>query len=278
MASQSAGAENLSTWPRVVAGGVSSGLHTFPAAAAACLSRGPYEEWPLASLTFVLELRDADGQLFFTAASQPEYRLWEDSPAEIIVKFAGAFTPGAGERFEKTDTASLFVKRGGADGVPTARVAYLFVDLPRQRIHRHVRRRVGGPEYVCAGYLSEDEAALDSAAAREIRDAAYWQPDATPFEPCTLFFVTRPNALPPTFSEPAHYEPHVNPFRKETCCTLACAIEGPEDSAAVVSATLSFRCGLPRDLYDYVEGEGNRPMTTAQLVALFPQLHWGRRR
>jgi hypothetical protein len=247
----------------------------------------PHERaWPLDSLTFVLQLRREDGRLVFTATAQPQSTRGHERrrTGDVVnvvdpVEFVGAFAPGFEARFEKTDTASLFVLRGGAGGATTK--ARVFVNLPRQRI---VRSRVTedllrhDDEHASdfGDHSSDDEVKVQPNN-NDIIDAMHWQPEVTRFEPSTLFFVTPQSALPCFYDETyTSTDPRSDFYGcficNDTVCKLECAVEDAEGAAAEVSATLEFRCGRPRMLEN--EGGGDALLTPLQLTLLLKQLDW----
>lgn len=241
------------------------------------MPRAPPEEraWPLDSLTFVLQLRRAGCRPFFTATAQPQSTRLPGSPwlGDVVgpVTFVGAFVPGVAPRFDKLDTASLFVERMGAK-----RVACLFLDLPRQRILRFGQLYGDEDASDFGSHTSDEELDDPDDEEDDATTALHWQPQVTRFESRTLFFVTTHDGLPPVF----HEIPEIPGtdifgcfFRNDTVCTLSCAIEGAEGAAAVVKATLGFRRGLPRVSEDY-GGGGSNPLTALQLTGLLQQLEW----
>jgi len=255
---------------------------TFQAAAAACIPRVAPEGrvWALSSLTFVLELRRADGTLLFTATAKPLSAQGRPRAKLNVgsVKFVGAFASGAAAaRFLKTDTASLFVERKkGAAGQPAMRVACLFSNLPRQRIFRYGWGRDDEDASDFGDHTSDEELGDDPESDNEYCDGEYWLPDVTRFEPRTLIFVTPRFALPPTFWEVdanPRAEYHGFYITNDTACTLACAVEEAEDGNAAVSATINFRYGKPHVSEDHGGGE-NSPLTLLHLTALLKQLEW----
>lgn len=254
-------------------------------AAAVAWTLEPWEDrvWPLDSLTFVLQLRRADGQLFFTAAAQPAQTVLPGyQPVEVVVrpvKFVGAFVPGAAARFEEKDTASLFVKRATVRGGPATRVACLFFMLPRQRIPRDNWSDEDDDDSDVV-YTLEQQLLREDDAARDREDsyAFRWQPAVTDFEPRTLFFVTPRNELPRTYNEidtrrdPRGAHAYGTIDRVDTVCTLACSIGGAEHSAdAQVHASLSFLCEVPLWLEHY---EGKASLNLLQLTELLTKLEW----
>jgi hypothetical protein len=235
----------------------------------------PHERvWAFKSLTFVLQLRREDGRLFFTATAQPT-RAVERRRAKAGVSpvtFVGAFAPGVPARFAKTDTASLSVLRS-ADGATTK--ARVFVNLPRQRIVRSIYGDFDDEPASDLSDLSDHTSDEDPDVENDDFAAMHWQSEVTRFEPRTLFFVTPQSALPHFYVECRHppEQPYFGDYHQtDTVCTLACAIEGAEGAAAVVSATLQFCCGRPREAEE--DGGGSAPVTPLQLTSLLKQLDW----
>lgn len=254
---------------------------TFQAAAAACIPRVAPEArvWTLSSLTFVLELRRADGTLLFTATAKPLSAQGRPRAKLNVgsVEFVGAFASGVAPRFEKTDTASLFVLRKKGAAVQSAvRVACLFSKLPRQRIFRDGWGLGDESASDFGDHTSDEELGDGPESDNEYGDGEYWLDEVTRFEPRTLFFVTPRFALPPTFWEVdanPRAEYHGFYITNDTACTLACAVEEAEDGSEAVSATLNFRYGKPRVSEDH-GGGGNSPLTLLHLTALLKQLEW----
>ena len=188
-------------------------------------------------------------------------------------RYDGTAGGAAVSGFLRTDAATLFVERTGADGV--ARVACVFADVPPQR-KPHINWGSGnaGDEHTDsmsegAEWTYKDD--LDVAAKRRLFRLRDVRAHVPPY--AHLAFLS--DTLPAVYD--AEYEGMGDEWRMPSWCTLHCTLAraSKDVPGARLEAALSFRCGV--DDADYAEEHdepGGLPLSAAQLVHMLRPLNW----